>query len=370
MSEREPLVVVGTPRSGTTLFARFLNAHPDIACGPETQFFVKTTLEQRHAAVQDEFWPNKGVALIRQLTLSGEPVLKLFGLTEADIREYLSARTPSLRSLFEVLPRLFADGRNKRYIAEKTPNHLIHLEEIRSIFQKSPIIWVARDPRDSVRSMRKLNWASDSAIRNAYLWSNWFASGKKFFDEDDNCAVVRYEDLISDPERVLRDVCQSIKVEFAPEMLTTPGDAELAPPNEPWKFEATKAINSSRVAEWRNKDVELANAIMQICWEGIEFFSYPDCWPPTVSRRFAPLDAVDQFDDVLIEHARQRIAFQPTNDLYSENDLYWFRGLGLTNWLKAYSVKIARSFNQKKTTIVSANQSRREQVGEFRLDAD
>ena len=37
-TEHRPIFIVGSPRSGTTLTQKLIDAHPNIACGPETHF--------------------------------------------------------------------------------------------------------------------------------------------------------------------------------------------------------------------------------------------------------------------------------------------------------------------------------------------
>jgi FkbM family methyltransferase len=49
----DPIVIVGHPRSGTTLLATMLNRHSQVAIPPESSFFLPAFRRRRHAAVRE-----------------------------------------------------------------------------------------------------------------------------------------------------------------------------------------------------------------------------------------------------------------------------------------------------------------------------
>src|SRR4051812_23700973 len=49
----EPILIVGHPRSGTTLLATILNRHSQVAIPPETSFFLPVYRHRRHAAARE-----------------------------------------------------------------------------------------------------------------------------------------------------------------------------------------------------------------------------------------------------------------------------------------------------------------------------
>lgn len=272
-----PIFIVGAPRSGTTLLASMLAGHSRIACGPETQFFNKCSPKRLQWAVRDPQWPKRATELVVTLTLADQSVHELFGHTAADIHSFLTTRLPSEQAILESLTYLYAKKRNKVRWAEKTPNHLLHLPTLRRLYPHSPIIRIMRDPRDSALSMQQLPWASRSVSANGYLWTAWFRASQPFFETDTRTLTVLYEDLVADPQAVLRQLCDFIGETFEPAMLETQrhGSA-VASPNETWKASNSQKLNTGRAQAWqRELDVTQQTLLGFCCLEGIEAFGYP-----------------------------------------------------------------------------------------------
>ncbi|WP_375504726.1 sulfotransferase [uncultured Jatrophihabitans sp.] len=109
-----------------------------------------------------------------------------------------------LRALIELNARM----QGKPRWVEKTPNHLLHVAQVRSAFSDARILRVVRNPRDVAHSMRQLPWGSRSAIANGLLWADWHArSEHEFAPKHADVLTVRYEDLMSSPESTLTTIC-------------------------------------------------------------------------------------------------------------------------------------------------------------------
>ncbi|MFN8623183.1 MAG: sulfotransferase, partial [Chloroflexota bacterium] len=116
-----PIFVVGTPRSGTTLLAAMLGAHPDIDCGPETRFFSWLERADRPALLDPRTWPGPATDFVLSLRLQDSPVHELFGVTPDQVRAALAARRPSMAAMLESLTATRAAAHGKPRWAEKTP---------------------------------------------------------------------------------------------------------------------------------------------------------------------------------------------------------------------------------------------------------
>ncbi len=271
-----PIFIVGVPRSGTTVLAAILNAHSKLACSVETHFFSKTTKKQRDEAVSDPQWPTKAVELVASLRLGGQQVHRLFGFTLEQINTYLSAEPPSASAMLESLTKQFQLKAEKTQWVEKTPNHLLHLSEIRDLYHEAKIIRIIRDPRDSSLSMCQFPWSSSSAVANAYLWEEWYQKSKSFFEYDDRSYTLRYEDLVEDPAQEVKDICDFIGLPFEEGMIDTKeSSSDLISEGEPWKKRVAQPIDSSRKYRWRRTMArETSLSINLICSEAISLFEY------------------------------------------------------------------------------------------------
>ena len=91
--------------------------------------------------------------------------------------------------------------------------------------------------------MKKLPWASQSVVANAYLWSEWFNKSHSFCLIDQNTLTICYEDLVLEPERILRRVCTHVGREFEFSMLDRSKSADsVASPKEQWKLQVSQAV--------------------------------------------------------------------------------------------------------------------------------
>lgn len=305
MINKQPIFIVGAPRSGTTLLSATLANHSQIACGPETQFFNKLNPQVLHHVEFD--WPRKAVKAVMALNLSGQPVHELFELTEGEIESYLSLRLPSLRTLLESLTAQYAQKAGKIRWAEKTPNHLVHLPLIRKLFPESPIIRIVRDPRDSAISMKKLPWASQSVLANCYFWNEWFSVSHEFCIKDEKTLTIRYEDFVLNPKKSLEGLCNHIGESFEESMLDTSQSASrVTSPNETWKAQVSQSLDPTRLYVWKRVlSKQLRRATSYACQSGIKAFEYELVEESRASVFFYKVDRkfIEENENVFIDMA-------------------------------------------------------------------
>ena len=87
-SKKPPVFIVGWPRSGTTLLAKMLSAHPNMVCGAETHLFSKIPLVDLENALESSV--DELVRLLVGLKLTGQSVIELYGVSESELRSYLA----------------------------------------------------------------------------------------------------------------------------------------------------------------------------------------------------------------------------------------------------------------------------------------
>lgn len=325
MDDQLPVFIVGAPRSGTTLLAALISSHSKIACGPETHFFSKTGAEERLSAVNDPNWPETAVKLLTSITLLNQNVYKLFGFKRDEIEDYLRDRAPSQQAMLESLTQQFASSHGKSLWAEKTPNHILSLVEITSLYPNGKIVHIVRDPRDVSRSMTKLPWASGLSVVNSYLWQDWIQCSQQ---HKANIFTVRYEDLLAQPPEVLQSICEFIGVQFEDAMVDPSSSAEnVVSENETWKEKVTKPIDPSNAFKWkRDMPRREAQAVSLICHEGIEQHGYPDFIrvQRTIPVYGLTRSTADRIHEDIVALAERQILLEPVRP----HKLKQFRVLG------------------------------------------
>jgi len=271
-----PVFVVGSPRSGTTLLAAMLASHPSFGCGPETHFFVGTSAHQRQRAAVGE-WPYSAMHLLSQLTLEDASLTELFGHDQEGLFRTLAARPPSEGAMLEALTASFAARLGKPRWIEKTPNHLLHIREIVKAFPDAVFVRIMRDPRASAHSMKALPFASQSFLANCVRWMNGYVYSRPFFRAPGPHFTLRYEDLVANPEAELRRLCSFLGEPYDPAMLEHQHAARLLQtPAESWKLGSTQPLSAGGIDRWRSEvPPEEQDAAALFLKPALDEFGYP-----------------------------------------------------------------------------------------------
>ena len=278
--EFKPIFICGCQRSGTTALAVMFDRHSGIAVPRETQFFNvfapvdrRKRLPRSHEDLLARAMENY---YISRVGVTYEEVLPLF-------RERDATYANMLRAI------LLAYGRQqgKRRVAEKSCGHLHHVPELLEAYPKSRIICILRDGRDVVRSLQRVPWAQSAPLpRLCYTWIRAARCGQRWERELplDRFTVVRYEDLMTNPQGELERLCQFVGEQFEPAQLAESTSAGPVQECEAeWKAKAKTAPDPQRVAAWRRSDDHEAIARM-VCHMGstLRACGYPDAQPPDV----------------------------------------------------------------------------------------
>jgi hypothetical protein len=251
-ADHAPIFVVGVPRSGTTLLAAMLAGHSELSCGPETRIFH---FLRRAGLMWKENWEmEQAIDFLLSLQLAGHTVLSHYNLTEDQLRSYLRERPIGVPVLLSSLTEQFMQRESKRRWIEKSPEHLLYVEEIRNFFPTSPIIRIVRDPRDTALSLMKVPWGPPSFLEALFLWRRYDEKSSQFFQCGDNVHTVYYEPLLVSPAAELKKICEFLGEEYNVQMLETSRSAEkLITRTETHKHRVYEAIDQTRFEVWKRE---------------------------------------------------------------------------------------------------------------------
>lgn len=204
-------VVVGVPRSGTTLLRMMLDAHPEMAILPETGFLAEVA--------RLEEGPGAREAVFR--TIRSAEAWDDFGLSEDELRAELeplatNARADAVRAFYRLYARRFGKPR----WGEKTPAYGLHLEDIARLLPEAHFIHIIRDGRDVALSVRGLHFAPGESMEEiADDWCRRIETTRAQGSRGPRYLEVRYEDLVKEAEATLRQVCAFVDLPFDPAQL-------------------------------------------------------------------------------------------------------------------------------------------------------
>ncbi|MGF1524208.1 MAG: sulfotransferase [Leptolyngbyaceae cyanobacterium] len=244
--------IVGCPRSGTTLLQQMLDAHPEVAVAPETHFM------RLFWNARDEYGDLTEDHNYQQL-LDKIIALPEFLEMELDAQEFLETAWHVKRTyavIFQLLLEKFAHRRSAKIIGEKTPNHVLYMPAIQTLFPNARFIHIVRDPRSVVNSWRSVPWSKGTVTGDAEMWRYYVsAAQRKPPSEKNQLFTLHYEKLVLEPERTLRSLCQFLDLEFEPVML----DYHQKQSNlvntrrEPWKGNAVKPVSQDSLIKWQKE---------------------------------------------------------------------------------------------------------------------
>jgi hypothetical protein len=221
-----PLIVLGVGRSGTTLLRVMLDRSSEIAI-PYESFFV-TPLAHRHGKQPelDDFLDDLGRFY----------QLYEWGISPDDVRPKLRegmTTGEAISAVFEV----YAEHEGKPRWGDKTPLYMQHLSTLERLFPDAIWVHLVRDGRDAALSFLSLpegfsgkTWAQPrTAAQFAARWRTEILAARRLGSHvGERYLELRYEDLVTEPERELRRVCEHASLTWEPGMLDHTGVSKVA----------------------------------------------------------------------------------------------------------------------------------------------
>jgi hypothetical protein len=182
-----PVFVIASVRSGSTLLRMLLNSHSRIRAPHE--------LHLRTIGVQ--------------LTPGfSEQSMQELGLDQVELEHVLWDR----------ILRLELERSGKDIFVDKTPGNVFAWERLKYAWPKARFIILLRHPEGVVSSLenRKSNTSTRAELEaNALKYFKPLERARRTLDG----LTLRYEDLTAEPEKVTREVCTYLDVEWEPGMI-------------------------------------------------------------------------------------------------------------------------------------------------------
>jgi len=245
-----PFFIIGSPRSGTTLLRFMLSSHPRLYVPDETGFlpFLNTPPE----AILDRTAVVCVLARIGQLN-------RFWKDSVPDVDAFVEALPE--RKLADVLDALYRQRIQPHDAVrwgDKTPLYVRYVPYLHRLFPEALFLHVIRDGRDATCSALQ-KWGAEKPYLDAYyLLKNWVRNvqagqaapgvvGAKRYLE------VRYEDLVTRPEPVLRGVCGFLREPFDRQMLDPTPLARRVGGGIDEHVEAQDPLHIGGIGRWRQE---------------------------------------------------------------------------------------------------------------------
>lgn len=256
MKYSSPVFICGALRSGTTVLHLMLNAHDQINNPGEFDFLFDLIKDKNHYPDPNQFitWLNSNrIFRSHNLRINPKPCFKDMVIALVDSCSKPGALTSmNIHRNFHLVPDFFP---NARYI------HLL------------------RDPRDVARSSIPMGWAG-----NVWYGVDHWIDTEKSWDilraslDPAQYTEIHFEELIHNPEDVLKHICAFLGISYSDTMLSYPEHSTYARPDpaltQQWRLKA----NPRQIGLIENKVGTMMGSRGYDC-------ALPESRPPSLSER-------------------------------------------------------------------------------------
>jgi len=278
-----PIFIVGPHRSGSTLWHNLIAMCPGMmrltdprflsdGTHKDFRYFLKTrigdlSIDENVDKMVEVCFSKKNVPGLDSTFWRFENIKAANG---PELKEEISRRLKQSDRSLGAIARIFIEEVTRFSGCEracvKFPVDVGHIPELSQWFPDCKIIHITRDPR--AVSMSKTNDPSGTAIkvlehpRLAWLirkLSVWLVIAQyrrtarlhRRFRHLRNYRLFRYEDLLAEPEKTLRDLCKFIEVEFTHNLLHPEAGIHLHQPSS-LTGKQKKAFDPSAAVRWQD----------------------------------------------------------------------------------------------------------------------
>lgn len=212
--EFAPFFIIGSGRSGTTLLRRILLSSPKVYIPPELQGLAGAiSWYQRYRHLK---WPDLVCGCLAHIQFHSS--YQHVRVNLSPVYEQCCHLGKRERSLARILGVMYAElaksaGRyNASAYGDKTPLLTTHAHRIDSIFPDCRFVHVIRNPVDVVGSFVETGLRDMEAA--ARIWARRTKMARKLSESyPDRCHTVKYEELVTNPQRVAEGVMGFLNVD-------------------------------------------------------------------------------------------------------------------------------------------------------------
>ncbi len=289
--------IIGSGRSGTTLMTTVFNANHTVLAAPEVRlcmaFYQKYAHQNPVSATFTHDLANYINLVIgrkkatRKAHIWGTDIENSIfnNLDPAKLQQLDYANLYKLLQLNIEMPN--KNNADAQIIIDKNPDYTFYVESLMRLFPDAKFVVMLRDYRSVVSSYKYHQGKRiESCVLNAFLWNKFNRETARLHAAyPSKIMLLRYEDLVQDTEKWVRQTCQFLNISFDKAMLTPHQNLETQAQNlqntevtarDKKKIgELTKPINTSHLGAWKTRlsDREITE-IETLCAQTGSLFGY------------------------------------------------------------------------------------------------
>lgn len=288
-----PILICGVQRSGTTLLVEMINHLDEVQLLPqETHIYplfwhpIKGLVQLGNAQTWAQKLPGYFLQSNRGWTLpEGQAFLQL-------VQQKFEQEVSPPQNANELLSKLFEiqveQGMARQYTGEKTPAHIYYLHLLLKKFNNAKVLVANRDPRAiALSEIIKTKAVRYNAFNFAVRWASAYVLYQKnyhYLEKQGQLLYVKYEDILTEPEKIANKIAAFLKVPFQESML------DMKVTNSSFGSGAS-GFDTSRIHRWKMDlqpsiiaeiDYYLSNYMTDAGYPSEEINN----WKPSLQQRF------------------------------------------------------------------------------------
>lgn len=237
--------ILSAPRSGSTLLRLHLNEFEGVIALPEThlfEFMLRHKNRSWKSATDREILAGKWIKFYT--------IIK-FPIDHEFLKEQIINAAKNWRDLFEITIELYRKNNYPKLVnpvwIEKSPPHIFYQPQIKALFPEAKFIYLIRDPRAVIGSLKTMPWSTSNVYA---LARSWKSATQKFNPSAQNI-VIQYESLVSSPESEMKKLYDFMQIMGEFNLADKVGD-NVEQKN--WNsLNSFKPISTEHLEKWRKQ---------------------------------------------------------------------------------------------------------------------
>lgn len=302
--------LICSERSGGNLITKIMDSHSNI-CGPSPKHIFNPVLRNlfRYSPLTNEDnWKELVKDIHRLLNVDFSNWKKNFLFDEL----INLSKTGDINNLLRDIFYTESEENGKQHLFIKENQVYEFLSHLLLFFSESKYVYQVRDPRDMALSWKKSNIHIGGIVNGAKQWQKDQQNSLKQYHalrQVGKIILIKYEDLISSPKKLLKVITEFLGFQFEEEMLDFyQGDMTIqnSKKTDTWKNLSNPILDKNKNKYREELKEQEIKAVECICYFEMNFLGYePEYeWDELKKMNTNQLDKIDKQERETIDLIR------------------------------------------------------------------
>ena len=240
---KDPVFILGCPRTGSKIYMKMLNDYSPINITPELHFLIPSWIRKdfvsRVKETIGDLKKDNNIPKLIDLMYSGNLEGSFWrsinnrNIDKTTLEHRIINSNRSFGNIFSILLEEHAKTKHKEIPGAKFPVHFSYLSKLLQWYPNCKIVYLIRDPRAIYASnaigagKKSSSYIKSILIRTkiffqTIIYFNWAVKIHNKYSHLKNYHLFRFEDIIIHPEKYMPELCTFLEIDFQSDMLHPP----------------------------------------------------------------------------------------------------------------------------------------------------